>query len=324
MELLIGLTISLMGLAAVSSMMVTFSKKRGAITQTMATQDNGVMALYRLERDISQAGYGLAPLQGCNTVVDGVNSFVPYPIVIADGGSGVSDSILVQGTNPASGIPGTELTVVSGNTMTTNAYNVRSTTGFSVNDKVVTTNFIPTCTMTTVTALGGVVGAATVSYTPALAASSAAGYLVFFGASSAGVLTEFFSRTYAIGTNALTVGDYPTYTANNLVDDIVFLKAQYGMTDSNTSTTVTRWVSGATALSGATVGRVIAIRIGVVARSSARENEVIEQPNPLPIFPELADSSGTTDAVSFTIPDTRSRYRAYTTIIPLKNVIWTR
>lgn len=60
-ELMIGLAISLMGLAAVSGVMMTFSKKRTAITQSMATQDNGVMALYRLERDISQAGYGLAP-----------------------------------------------------------------------------------------------------------------------------------------------------------------------------------------------------------------------------------------------------------------------
>ncbi|MDP2826186.1 MAG: PilW family protein [Sulfuritalea sp.] len=323
-ELLIGLTISMMGLAAVSSMMMTFSKKRGAITQTMATQDNGVMALYRLERDISQAGYGLAPLQGCTTVVDGVNSFVPYPVIIGDGGTGVSDTITVQGTNPASGVPGTELIVSGGNTMTSSAYNVRSTVGFSVNDKVVTTNFIPTCTMTTVTALGGVVGAATVSYTPALAASSTAGYLVYFGASSAGVLSEFFSRRYAVGTTAMTVADYPAYTTNNLVDDIVFFKAQYGLSATAASTTVTQWVSGSTALSSANVGRVIAIRVGVVARSSARENEVIDQPNPLPVFPEMSDSSGGTDAVTFAIPDTRSRYRAYSTIIPLKNVIWTR
>lgn len=314
-ELLIGLAISLMGLAAVSAVMMTFSTKRGAITQTMATQDNGVMALYRLERDISQAGYGLAPLQGCTTVTDGVNSFVPYPVIIGDGGSGASDTITVKGTNPASGVPGTELAVSGGSTMTSSQYNVRSSVGFSVNDKVVATNFIPTCTMTTVTS----VGATAIGYTPALAASSTAGYLVYFGASG-----EFFSRSYAVGTTAMTVADYPAYSTNNLVDDIVFLKAQYGLADTTASTTVTSWVSGATALTSANVGRVIAIRVGVVARSSARENEVIDQPNPLPVFQEMSDSSATTDAVSFAIPDTRSRYRAYSTIIPLKNVIWTR
>ncbi|MBP6637347.1 MAG: PilW family protein [Sulfuritalea sp.] len=318
-ELLIGLAISLVGLAAVSGVMMTFSKKRTAITQTMATQDNGVMALYRLERDVSQAGYGLAPLQSCTTVVDGANSFVPYGVIIADGGAGVSDTITVQGTNPASGVPGTELTVSGSNTMSSSAYNVRSAVGFSVNDRVVATNFLPTCTLTTVTAVNTGATPNTISYTPSLTGNSNAGYLVYFGAAG-----EFFSRRYSISTSTLTVGDYPLFTASPLVDDIVFLKAQYGLADTTSSTTVTRWLSGATALTSANVGRVVAIRVGVVARSAARENETIEQPSSIVVFQELSDSSATVDAVSYTLPDTRSRYRAYSTIIPLKNVIWTR
>lgn len=318
-ELLIGLTISLLGLAAVSGVMMTFSSKRNAITQTMATQDNGVMALYRLERDIGQAGYGLAPLQTCTTVVDGANSFLPYGVVIADGGTGVSDTITVQGTNPASGIPGTELTVSGGNTMSSSAYYVRSAVGFSVNDRVVTTNFLPTCTMTTVTAVNTGGTPNTISFTPALSSSNAAGYLVYFGAAG-----EFTSRQYSVSSSTLMVGDYPAYTASPLVDDIVFLKAQYGLADTTTSTVVTRWVSGATALTSSNVGRVIAIRVGVVARSAAREDRNIDQPTTVTVFQELSDSSGTTDAVSYTVPDMRSRYRAYSTIIPLKNVIWTR
>ena len=277
-EMLIGLVISMMGLAAVSAVMMTFSKHRTAITQTLATQDNGVMALYRLERDISQAGYGLRPA-GCTTVVDGANSFVPYPVVIGDGGAGSSDTLTIQGTNPASGIPGTELSVSGGNTMTSNQYNVRSSVGFSVNDRVVATTFMPTCTMTTVTS----VTATAIGFTPALSATPAPGYLAYFGAAG-----EYFNRRYAVGATALTVADYPAYAANNLVDDIVFLKAQYGMADTATTTVVTSWVSGATALTASNVGRVIAIRVGVVARSAEREKEVIDQPNPLPVFPESA------------------------------------
>jgi Tfp pilus assembly protein PilW len=93
---MIGLTISLMGLAAVASMMMTFSKNRGSVAQTQAAQDNGVMALYRLERDISQAGYGLMDLQGCTPTIvngDGTNpSFSPLPISIGFVGTGVSDT----------------------------------------------------------------------------------------------------------------------------------------------------------------------------------------------------------------------------------------
>lgn len=115
-------------------------------------------------------------------MVDGSNSFVPYGVIIGDGGAGVSDTITVQGTNPASGIPGTELTVSGGNTMSSSAYNVRSAVGFSVNDRVVATNFLPTCTMTTVTAVNTGATPNTISYTPSLTGNSNAGYLVYFGA----------------------------------------------------------------------------------------------------------------------------------------------
>jgi type IV pilus assembly protein PilW len=314
-ELLIGVVISLLGLGVVASVMMSFSKNRTAATQTLATQDNGVMALYRLEHDIAQAGYGLAPLQGCSTITDGSYTFKPFPVVIGDGGTGVSDTLTVQGTNPGSGIPGTELNASGGFTVTTSQYNVRSSVGFAVGDKVIATNFAPNCVMTTLTS----VSSTALGYTPPLSSSSDPGYLAYFGQPG-----EFFSRQYAVGTTSMTVADYPTYTTNNLVDGIVFLKVQYGLASSASSTTVTSWVSGSTVIDSSNVNRVIAIRVGIVARSAAREKEAIDQPNPLPVFSEMADSSGTTDAVSFPIPDDHSRYRAYSTIIPLKNVIWTR
>jgi len=325
-ELLIGLTISLMGLAAVAAMMMNFSKQRTSITQTLGTQDNGVMALYRLERDVSQAGYGLMSLQGCASISNGASpSFTPYAAVIGDGGTGVSDTLTVKGTNPASGIPGTELDPTSGTTMTGSQYNVRSSVGFSVNDLVAASN---SCAMTTVNS----VSATAIGYTSAtaLSSSTANGYLAYFGQAG-----EFFNRQYAVGTSALTVADYPAFTTNNLVDNIVFLKVQYGLANSVTGSpvTVARWVSGATTLTGTTCAGtavhpacVVALRIGVVAQSAVAENETIDQPNPLPVLPQILDSGGieTGAAVTYSVPNTRMRYRAYSTIIPLKNVIWTR
>ncbi|MBK7687332.1 MAG: PilW family protein [Rhodocyclaceae bacterium] len=333
-ELMIGLTISLMGLAAVASMMMTFSKNRGSVAQTQAAQDNGVMALYRLERDISQAGYGLMDLQGCTpTIVDGdavIPSFSVLPITIGFVGTGVSDTILVQGANPISGIPGTELSspIAGGNTMTTVQFNVRSGVGFAVNDRVATDALAPNCSLVTVTSVtdvpanGAIPAYTAIGYTPALTATTAAGFLANFGAGP--VPRDFYSRQYAVGLSGLTVADYPLYVTSNLVDNIVFMKAQYGLASTTSSTTVTSWVSGATAINSTNIQRVIALRVGVVARSTKREDDEIDQPNPLPLFNEKADSTGGVDAVSFTIPDMHMRYRAYSTIIPLKNVIWTR
>jgi type IV pilus assembly protein PilW len=150
-ELLIGVVISMMGLAAVSVMMMNFSKKRTSITETLSAQDNGVMALYRLERDVGQAGYGLMPLQSCATIANGASpSFTPWPVQITDGGTGVSDTIAVKGANPASGVPGTELDTSSGTSMTSVQYNVRSSAGFAINDIVVSTL---ACAMTSVTSV---------------------------------------------------------------------------------------------------------------------------------------------------------------------------
>jgi hypothetical protein len=134
----------------------------------------------------------------------------------------------------------------------------------------------------------------------------------------------------------LTVADYPAFTTNTLVDNIVFLKAQYGLASSisGSPATVARWVSGATTLDGTTcVGTsvhpacVVALRVGLVARSASSGPETIDQPNPLPVLPQIL--SGVTEigaAVTYSIPagGTTVRYRAYSTIIPLKNVIWGR
>jgi type IV pilus assembly protein PilW len=320
-ELLIGLAISLMGLAAVSQVMMTFSKKRTAITQTAAAQDNGVMALYRMEKEISQAGYGLLAvtglptLQDCASIADSANgtSFSPVPVQITDGGA-ASDEITTRYAYSTSGLPGTELNASGGFTMTTSQYNVRSNVGFAVADKVVSTN---SCAVAAVTSVATSIA---IGYAPNLTASASSGYLVNLGPGG------LVGRHFAITSGALTMGEYPVYTANNLVDEIVFLKAQYGLAASASGTAVTSWVSGATAITSANVARVIAIRVGVVARSAAQERVAIDQPNPLPLLPEIADGGGATigAAVTYTVPDTTYRYRAYSTIIPLKNVIWTR
>ncbi len=326
-ELLIGVVISMMGLAAVSVMMMNFSKKRTSITETLSAQDNGVMALYRLERDAGQAGYGLMPLLGCATILNGASpAFTPWPVQITDGGTGVSDTLAVKGTNPTSGVPGTELDTSSGTSMNSVQYNVRSSAGFAVNDIVVSTL---ACAMTSITSVAAT--SLGYTYTAVLATSSATGYLAYFGQPG-----EFFNRQYGIAASGLTVADYPAFTTNTLVDNIVFLKAQYGLAASTTGSpaTVVRWVDGATTLNGTTcVGTsvspacVVAVRIGVVARSTSAGPQTVDQPNPLPVLPQIL--SGATEigpAVTFSIPAAGAtvRYRAYSTIIPLKNAIWGR
>jgi type IV pilus assembly protein PilW len=325
-ELMIGLTISLMGLAAVSTMMITFSKKRTSITQTMSAQDSGVMALYRIEKDLAQAGYGLMPLQVCSSlsVVSG-DPLSPLPLQIVTGSSGAADTIDIQYVNTTTGVPGTELTVSGTDTMTTSQYNVRSSLGFAIGDRVVATAAAPTCALTTVTSVTApTVNPGAIGHNAALTESQQPGFLA-----NLGPVGSLVSRRYAVSSNSLQVAenapDLDSYNA--LVDDIVFLKAQYGLASTVTGGTVTSWAdSSAFTIGTANIGRVIAVRIGVIARTAANESETIDQPSTLNVLNSVSDSTGTEigAAVAYTIPDKKYRYRAYSTIVPLRNAIWTR
>jgi hypothetical protein len=147
-----------------------------------------------------------------------------------------------------------------------------------------------------------------------------------------GNLGSFSSNVYAINGTALTLTEFGA-ASNKLVDDIVFLKAQYGVAASAASTTVATWQSA----TPADIKTVVAVRVGVVARSALQENETIDAPATISVLPATtgvstvaspASGQCATDGVSHevkcTVPDTRHRYRAYSTIIPLRNVMWTR
>jgi type IV pilus assembly protein PilW len=324
-ELMIGVTISLMGLAAVGSMMATFSQKRSGITQTLAAQDNGVMALYRLERDISQAGYGLMGLQNCASIAKSGAALTPFPVVIASGGAGVSDTITVQygGGGTGSGVPGGALNSI---TAGTSLYNVASSAGFANGEYVVAST---DCVLRQVAATP-VVGAGTVAFTPTtLSSVAAAGTLANLG-------NVFVSRIYQVSGNALTLAELNSSVAsatlhdaaNNLVDDIVFIKAQYGLASSVSATTVASWAASDTfTVSNANSKQVIAVRIGVVARSAQKESGIDAPPASVTVLPQISDSGTVIGAQeTYTIPasDLNFRHRTYSTIIPLRNVIWTR
>ncbi|HEY6897197.1 MAG TPA: PilW family protein [Rhodocyclaceae bacterium] len=379
-ELLIGMAIGLVGLFAVSQIMLSFNKQRGSINQTLATQSNGVMALYLLERDISQAGYGMMNLQcpWINYSYDGTGYYnTPYqsstlpgagnvaltalPVRIHnnDGGLG-NDIIEVQYGKTASGVPGA--TITTAQTAYADAYTVASTTGIADGDMFVTYSG-SVCT------LGQVSAAPTATTIPHVAGVSA--YNVTTGAGGTGWNTvtsadlglspkpfvadmgNFVSRRFAVRSGALTLAELPSLnpavtTPPNLVDDIIFLKAQYGLASSASSSAVATWASAddltTTPYDGTKAARVIAIRVGVVARSPLLEKEDVTTSTTLTVLPAVSGTSTTTPgnagecatdatskAVLCKVPDvtgggagSKYRYRAYSTIIPLKNAIWTR
>ena len=396
LDLLIGMVIMLFGMLAVAVVFRDFGQQRTTQTQTSETQSNGTMALYLIERDLNQAGYGLMTLQTCPYINYYYNvahfvspnsiptpgqaqtanniALTTFPVRIIDGGTG-SDTLEVQFSNSTSGTVGSNITSAF-------AYpgdvTLKSVAGMSAGPApapfdlvVLNNNAICTLMQASVisTASNTVTISASGSYNPAAAPgggwnsvslsdlnATPAPYLADLGPAG-----NFVSRRYqAVNTGntwALSSGQFPDFSSTStVVEDIVFLKAQYGLATAAQPTVVSSWVDGSFTIDNTNTNtsayRVIAIRVGVIARSPLLEKTTLDQngnavpvtPNAnitiLPPAPGFGPSTATAPTSAPTDPgqcnrasapamdvicrmfNPNYRYRAYSTIVPLKNVIW--
>jgi type IV pilus assembly protein PilW len=202
-------------------------------------------------------------------------------------------------------------------------YHLASTAGYAVGDMVVA-NVGGTCTMSKTTAKDDatltLAHAATNAYNPASSPSGApAGtwgpalvnnLLVNLG--------TFVSRRYQISGDSLQLAAFPDAgTFNTVVEGILFMKAQYGL-DTSGDGVVDSWVDGSTVITN--TSQVLAMRMGVVARSPLYEKDPVDAPATLTVLPATTGGA----AVTWNVPDAHYRYKAYYTVIPLRNVIWGR
>lgn len=348
-EMMVGLTIGLLGLLAVSQVMINFSQQRNTTTQALEAQSNGTMALFLIERDLTQAGYGLLTLSDCPNIQWSWNPLVgcvvcglqapltTAPVIITDGGAG-SDTLEIQYAKSVSGSPGA--LVVEDQGAYTDHYKLASVAGFAVGDMVVAdvnTAGVRTCTMSQITAINDDTAAAdadkstlehatTSDYNPAAAASAAGWKPALINTLLANVGT-YVSKQYSIVGNSLNVATFPSNADGIAADNIVFMKAQYGR-DTNNDGAVDVWSSGATVITD--YKTVLAVRVGVIARSPLLEKDAIDTATVLDVLPEIEDGGGTTIGAQVTYDVTaladgdHYRHKAYYTIVPIRNVIWSR
>ena len=121
------------------------------------------------------------------------------------------------------------------------------------------------------------------------------------------------------------------------VAEIVNLQAQYGVSASANSNTVTDWVNATGTIwgnpSNANRNRIKAIRVAIVARNGLLEKEGVstacsslDSNNPTGLCAWAGSDRNLAPNIDLTsITDwQRYRYRVFTTIIPLRNVIWAK
>lgn len=358
-ELLVGLLIGLVATLAISNLFSSFEGRKRVIAGDADAQSSGVLALYYLQRDAQNAGYGL-PLYNSSdaspllcpidTSINQAGVVINLsPIVVVDGGA-ASDIVRIRYGNPASGGASLRATGL----MTAPTLDGRLI-GCQENDVVLfhQTPSNPSCSLGRLQKLNADRTINTLSEINTSPTANPVGNLngadwVRFSCLGAWNQYEFsvnaaWELTRTGGTASAT--PFPNSTAVPVASDIVALQAQYGITDTidPTATTATaaaylnrvdRWVD-ATGTFGPTMSlldrnRIRAIRIAVIAKDGNMQKDVVSQS----CTGEAAgvskvciwQSDATPASVDLAaLPNwQRYRYRSFEATIPLRNVIWNR
>jgi len=358
-EVLVAVAIGLIGILIITQAYLASDSFNRSTLGEGGAQTNGTIALFTVERDVRQAGYGIADSRafGCGTIKYYVDpsysailggtlpdvSLAPVAITTT---AGQPDQITVMYSSSATRLSPVALTTAQG---AGGGLVVDGTYGFFVSDLILLVNLAgaPNCSLRKVTAvtpsssmLNFNPGAAG-EYNPppggnGLLPKYAKDDLVFD-------LGQLRRRNYAIVNNNLRATDSLLSaggtTAFDVVDGIVDLRAQYGKDNGVNNGTV----SNATYTLGDGIidsydnnppvtssewTQVLAVRVGVLARIGNFEKPSVSGGNcdATTVLPTWSGSAGSpfnaVDIATVTSQARCYRYRVFETVIPLRNMIW--
>ena len=359
-ELMVGLLLGLLTVLVITQVLALAEGRSRAISSGSDAQVNGALAMFTMQRDIQQAGYGLAAnpdALGCavhakfNTGT--AFTFNLAPVVIADGASGAADSItILQGSSAASSTP---IALTADHVSTDSQFVVESSLGASAGDTMIAVpqsglwESAPTtswCTLFSVTADASNLLSATriphagagwnqssvmpsSKYDGSSLATQPRSYLLNMG--------TMIQRTYSISAlgNLQATDRSPvdgTLTTVDLYPQIANLQALYGK-DTNGDGVIDTY-DNVTPTTNVGWQQVLAVRIAVVARSTQYEKDVVTTTAPQW---DLGSTATITDPTAATCKSTHQciplkvnnltdwqhyRYKIYDTIVPLRNMLW--
>lgn len=334
-EIMVAMVIGLLGMLIMLQVYSNSEAQKRTTAGGDDAQNAGAIALYGLQRDVQQSGWGISStnLLGCNALLRAgvtLNAIAPVTINHASitGQDANTDTLVIVSGNSNGGQEGV---IVTSQLVSSTIYTVESPNEFAVNDRVIarTTALPAACTLDTVTAVD--IPTASVTVTTGLAGMTS-GRLFNLGQTQK-------IRAYAIRGGNLTMCDYTTndcgLAANNadptiwvpIASSIVSMKAQYGrdtaanamvgvdIYDTTTPTTANCWLNTSS------------IRIALVARNSQSIQAGITAAAPV-----WAGSS--TVAAAAPLPANVAnpislaaitnwqnyRYKVFQTVVPIRNI----
>jgi type IV pilus assembly protein PilW len=336
-ELMVGLVIGMLATLVIMQIFATFEGQKRTTTGSADAQTNGSIALFTMQRDVQMAGFGLPVFNTANpplkcdpsvTVDHDGNAATPqidmFPITITEGGGGASDTIAIRYSTDGAAAKGGVASNIIG--LAGSTVGVDNNLGCNDGDVALISNGTA-CAMTRVN--DNNLTADTTHITIINAAGAAVG-------ASIACMGKWDQFTYSVVNNQLQRNDANNTTATPIVSDIVNIQAQYGISASANSNQITNWVSASPpwdAPSIANRNRIKAVHIAVVARNGLMEKNIVTNP--------CTTAKGTVNNGPCAWDDTNLdsapvldlsgdpnwqfyRYRVYDTIIPLRNMIWSK
>lgn len=341
-EIMVGLVIGLLATMVIMQVFSVFENQKRTTTGVADTLTNGNIGLYKISRDVQDAGWGLVSLNNANSIVSPLlcapltidAAFPPNqvtdltPVSIIDGGGGLSDQIVVRyGETSAGGVP-SKINGLAGNTA-----NIDSSLGCDVGSTTLVMNG-PSCTLSAVTAVQSLV--------PPALPGAGLGNVTLRDATNANVgatlscLGTWHEVTFSVDAgNRLVRQDFGAGAGANgaepIVADVVNMQAQYGISASPDSNDIVAWVDATGAFLAPSAhdrNLIKAVHVAIVARDAKGEvTNVTDACNPaaktgLCAWADQPGSPAPPIDLTGTVGWQQYRYRVFDTIIPLRNVFW--
>ncbi len=343
-ELLVAAAIGIIASLAIFQVFAVFEGQKRTTASGGEAQTSGTLALFTVERELRQAGYGINNLEflGCKIqgrdAESGSNFTLELiPVKITQGAAGAPDTIIVMyGSgelvpNPAG--------ITQSMPSASSDYKVSNRYGFQEGDIVIAAEAGKDCTLAQVSNVPG--GSDELVHNPGTYTDPTTGTQkdIRYNPSA---FPPGSGITYSTNAKLFNLGSLPAnniYSVQNgqllqqlmlfgavppggtpLYDNIVQLQAQYGKDANNDG--VVDVFDEITPATTAQWAQVLAVRIAVVARSGLYEKEVVS-PATIRMWEDSAAAPTTVGPVwTLTADDRHYRYKLFQTVVPLRNLIW--
>lgn len=305
-DIMVGMAIAMLGTLVIAQVFTVSEGKKRSLAGGNDAQTSGATALYGLERDIRQGGYGVTAYQllGCDLGLrPGVTLSALAPVTInhpsVPAGDANTDTLLIvqgNGNSPAEGDRISAQPAAAGTAVSPDIYAVQTPTSFVPGDRVIAAPRVRLSPCVLALAQVASVGTANAANVVVAAGGGVAG-MANGTLYNLGAAPE--ARAYAVRNGNLTACDYLANDCGRAADTgdeavwvpiaagIVSLKAQYGRdTSAAMDATVDRYDASTPPLNvpppsnpalAVPCGwaRISTLRLAVVARSEQYEREVV-------------------------------------------------